>query len=460
MRKLAVNTLKYLKGHGNFLATTWVNLLIFTLFFPTRKIFFSDTANIFGFFSDFTAISLYSSTIVVYLGFFCFYFGGFIKLPKQNIKLYFLAILITSLSCFFSSGQSWMITYFYLATAVTGIVLHGTISGVYNLININKTLVFFTFCIVFQFFLAIIQFSFQSSLGLYLFGESPISLTITNVAKLSSETGSFIRSYGLFPHPNALSGVLMVALPILILLSTYVKKSVLLIGLYIVSGGTIIGLLLTFSRAGLLASALSTLFFLAFVYFKQRQFFKKVLISCLFLLTISSITILILGDLTLPRATLSDPAVTERGFLNSIGLKIIKNNPMLGVGPGNSILEMENYASRFLEQWEHQPIHNYFLITTADIGAIGLIVFIILIFRPFYLIIRSKQINRPFDYLNLKVIMYSSILFGFFVLMLFDHYFYTLEQNRLIMWLFSGLAMGEILYQRSLSDTPKFSEKV
>ena len=83
--------------------------------------------------------------------------------------------------------------------------------------NIIKT----TFIMVilsgfFQAIIAIVQFLYQKSLGLAFLKESIFSPLDVDVAKVIIENHIFVRSYGLFPHPNILGGFLAVSLLITI----------------------------------------------------------------------------------------------------------------------------------------------------------------------------------------------------------------------------------------------------
>ncbi len=63
-----------------------------------------------------------------------------------------------------------------------------------------------------QSFLGIIQFIKQKSVGLYFLKESLIGPDVPGVAKIILNGHKYIRSYGLFPHPNMLGGFLIVSI--------------------------------------------------------------------------------------------------------------------------------------------------------------------------------------------------------------------------------------------------------
>jgi O-antigen ligase len=120
----------------------------------------------------------------------------------------------------------------------------------------------------------------------------------------------------------------------------------------------------------------------------------------------------------------------RRAELNWIALHIIKDYPLLGVGLNNFTVRMDEYGRvsgwvRFL-----QPVHNFYLLVAAEIGLIGLGVFIGLLFLAFRLLLKSRNFL-------LLISLTQIVLFGFF-----DHYFWTIQQTSLLFWLIVGLVFS------------------
>lgn len=148
-------------------------------------------------------------------------------------------------------------------------------------------------------------------------------------------------------------------------------------------------------------------------------------------------------------------------------------NPIFGVGLGESLLHMEQYlpATNFsyqkdvnlneqshagfqqttnnnpkleagehktLAPWDKQPPHNYFIIAAAEMGIPGMII-LIWFFLVNLLRLLKKIRGQPSPYLFSLL----SILLCFLILMQFDHYFYTLNQTQLLLWIILGLIMAE-----------------
>lgn len=425
-----------------FISNLWLFLLTTSLFFPVRKVFNNPESNVFGFYSDFTTISLYSTTLIVLAGFLYAAAGGHIRKSKDQIPLYLLLAGVVILSLVYNRADIHGINFFYTGSLLTGIVLHATIVSLYEYINLNKFIQYFTFLIVIEAAISLFQFSQQSSLGLYKFGESVLNSTLPNIARILTEGIIFLRSYGSFPHPNVQSAFFVIGILFCAFLYTNVKKTELKYTLLIVSGGTLVGLLFTFSRAGILACIVS-LGFLGLASIISRIHMKRVVIFGMFMLILSTSSVYTLRSLFLIRANVKDDAVSERAIYNNNAINMIKQSPIVGLGPGNSIIKIEEFSDVRLKSWEHQPIHNYFLLVSAEIGLFGAIAILALLFKPIINITQdlTRRANEKLVS-DSKGILFVSILIGFFTLMFFDHYLYTLEQTRLLMWLLSGMSLG------------------
>jgi hypothetical protein len=130
----------------------------------------------------------------------------------------------------------------------------------------------------------------------------------------------------------------------------------------------------------------------------------------------------------------NDNALRERIEYNRIGLEIIKDNAVTGTGFGQSLLHMNQYSIQKMWPWDIQPIHNYFLISAAEGG----VIFSLLLFLVFsqHIFFALKSSGYYSQILGVLIICYM-------LLMLTDHYFYTLPQTMLLLWLVLGIVPHE-----------------
>jgi O-antigen ligase len=416
--------------------------LIF-IFFPIRYVFPTKEAFQTGAYSDFTSISLYLSDIFLFVSFIFILPRGIPTFfhSKWLILTAFWLILITLIGFDHHSNLNWFflakyIEFFLVAYGTASILVRDTPFRL-NLLKI------FVFLGTFESVLGIYQFIIQKSVGLNRLGEQIIAPNLTGIAKIIVNGKEFIRSYGTFPHPNLLSAFIFttIILNIYLLIKAQAKpiRLVPIVSLLI----NVFGLILTFSRASYLALLVSLIILVgAFVY--KRIFNKKVL-SILAILTGGLIlSIVILRPFFLTRATISDDASLERIFYAKIGVSILKTHPIIGDGLGQSVLDMQKYSPIKLWPWQIQPVHNYFLLAAVEMGLIGVILLIIFFLIHVKQLLQSITKNKEGD-MEFRIILLC-IFAGFLVLMQFDHYFYTIEQTQLLLWIILGMIGAEVLY--------------
>ena len=320
-----------------------------------------------------------------------------------------------------------------------------------------------------------LQFKNQGALGLKWLGESPISVFDGGTSKIIIDGACpaiprgfcgvrVMRAYGTFPHPNILSAFLILGLSALYyfwlkrpsewkIFSSFrnlISDLILGLAIFIVS----FGILISFSRAGWLITALMTLFIILYSLF-SRYFIQAVRLGIL-ALAVAGILFLNFNDFILPRATISaeEPALTQRLTYNDLGIDLIKSNP-LGVGIGNQVLySVENrvYQKFGMDQvWQWQPIHNVYLLIASEIGILGLLAF--LAFITWLLISNfqfpifnqfsnpNKKNSKNLSLITSYLLLVTLLLFSFF-----DHFLWTIQSGRLMLWLAIGLTLGNTLY--------------
>lgn len=316
-----------------------------------------------------------------------------------------------------------------------------------NLIKLENILAVLAGSAVFQSLIAFFQFLNQKSLGFWFLGESVLSPEALGTAKIVVAGGKILRAYGTFPHPNILAAFLLLGL-----FSSYyflftenrLGKKNSLPGLAVVLAVFLIGmgLVLAFSRAAWVLVIFLTLFYIFLSKNYRRQARRSLIILVFIFLSI----ILIMAWLIFPRAqiSLAEPAVSQRISYNELGWRLIKNHPG-GIGFGNQVIySAENGLYQMLgmsQAWQWQPIHNIYFLIGAEIGGLGLIIFLIFIAMPLidaaiFLIKNKNSENR--NLLLVAGLMFLSLLgFG-----LFDHFLWTLQPGRLMFWLVLGIIWG------------------
>jgi hypothetical protein len=83
----------------------------------------------------------------------------------------------------------------------------------------------------------------------------------------------------------------------------------------------------------------------------------------------------------------------ERNLYLTISERIISENPIVGVGTGQFIFGAEKLFPN-LEIWQYQPVHNVFLLNWSEWGIVGLVLFILFLWKLFHLNVPRGTIRR------------------------------------------------------------------
>lgn len=439
-------------------------VLLFTIPFGTRKLLYQFTFGL----DEYEAIWLYVSDTALLF----FILAALWELYKKEDRevpgrvgsalavlavCAFLSVLFAPLPLLALSQAVRLIALMIFALALEKLAARGAISR-------KLTFAIIGILAATESVIAFLQFFNQKSLNLSLLGESVLGQQVGGAAKIIVEGAKLVRGYGTFPHPNVLGAFLCMGLISLSYLfvrnmnrtnggrifGRFLKLPrvnsetvLILIGLDLV----LFGLVLTFSRAAWAVACVSiVLFFISMWRRRKEHGVSAASLAVLFIaLSIFSGTIFYkMSWAIFPRAqvTSGEPAVSYRLAYNELGIKLLKSHPF-GVGIGNSVffaVKNELYQKMGMrEVWQWQPIHNIYLLMAAEIGVIGLMSFLVLIAIVLFIKNLSAAADGTlnFELGTSKIMLCTLLLFG-----LVDHFLWTLEPGRLMLWLAIGLAMG------------------
>lgn len=305
-----------------------------------------------------------------------------------------------------------------------------------RLYNLEKFWQIFIASAVLQSALAIFQFFWQKSLGLKFLSESPLSPEIAGVAKILVGGEKIIRAYGLFPHPNILAAFLVAAIfgLALLFIKNYkqlkVAKKIAIGAIFIL---IFFALILTFSRTVFLAG--SALFFLWLLYcFFKKGHKRPVIILSLFFILCSLFFLAVMWPYLSARYDAAGLGKSQSFNLRFLYLKmakeLIKGEPIFGIGQGNFVWITS--MAKVFANWVYQPVHNIYILILAETGILGLLAFLWFLFL---------NIKKAFKSLSDKLVVYNLLLIVsvFLIVSFFDHFFWTLQQGQLLLWLFLGI---------------------
>lgn len=274
-------------------------------------------------------------------------------------------------------------------------------------------------------FLQVLQLINQSSLqGIFYFlGERQFSLTTPFIAKTNLFSSQLIRPYSTFSHPNSLAGYLLI---LLVLSQTYFFNLYLLIPLSL-------SIILTLSKTAILALFLS---FLPSLLFPFLIVFSLLLSLYPFLIP------------TLPTPFFSSPfflslptTISQRITLSRPIFSILKQNILTGTGLRSYLFSLpQSLSPSSLLPSNLQPIHSLTALSFLELG-------LPLIFITIFLKVKNFSLKKRLSPLSKKLLL--STLLVIFITAAFDHYWWTLPQNQLILALIFAIIFNHDLNKKT-----------
>lgn len=215
-------------------------------------------------------------------------------------------------------------------------------------------------------------------LGLGVFGEAESGVQNELVG-----FQSISRVGGTIGHPNSLALYLAMVIPICVaLLFSKIKKSIKTLFLWPTLVGALILLVLTYSRAGWLATVFGTGIVVLWCVLRMTRL-KFVSVFFLMLSFMIVVPSLILFVEPIQKRLFEDDynAAQSRVPMALVAYNMISQNPWTGVGLANytSVAKGYDTTREAITYWFNFPVHNGFLLVAAELGlpALGLLIIIL-----------------------------------------------------------------------------------
>ncbi len=392
-------------------------------------------------------------------------------------------LLVTSYWLFVVKQNPFLLAY-NLMRLVEFSLLGLVIAKTFKKEDFPKIIKFLNWALFLQVALAGYQVLSGKSFGLWLFGERDFGIFTPGIARFVTSSGRYLlRGYGTFPHPNVLAGFCLLTLmgnSFLFLSHCHCEESdeyrrtkqsqrlprfarndneqnflfVYLLGFTL----SLLGIWLSFSLLAIVLSQVFLISLAVFVFLKSpRQFFhpgNDSLARWLFfwMFPFFSFLIILFTDYYL-LITIRSNSFSRRLDLLKISWSIFKGSPLFGVGLGNFIPLMP--ARPIGETYFWQPVHNIFALVGAETGLVGLLVIVMLLYCFFVKKkskVKSQKLKVQIKNLKFKSLATSYqlpatsylILITWWLVVLvtglFDHYWLTLQQGRLMLTFLVGLS--------------------
>ena len=129
---------------------------------------------------------------------------------------------------------------------------------------------------------------------------------------------------------------------------------------------------------------------------------------------------------------------TSRVKLWALGMKMVKNNPILGVGNGNYVTNYNDYVLRYPDlkygNFSNFPSHNSYIKIWSELGVLGIVSFLALVLlsvRKVYLFMKACSNEK----VKLFYLGFLCSLCGFYVMNFFDNLLF-IPKVALYFWVF------------------------
>lgn len=284
--------------------------------------------------------------------------------------------------------------------------------------------------------LVALQAAGQGALGLHGLGEFPFSIGMDGVSIIRAGDLTFVRPYGLMPHPNMLAGVLLVGVVAAGAWALSARPRTALVGAAI----TVLGvwaLLLTFSRAawvGLAAAGLVILL-LALPLLRRRVHLRAALLT----LAASAAAGVLFIALNTPflaarvgegQESVELRSVADRIVFTDFALRSIGERPLLGVGIGNFPWRASYYIAETFYDLRGDYVHHVLLAAWAELGTVGLALLLTAILSGALAAFRLIHAGgRDPDRIVLLAAFAALAVIGWF-----DHYPWTILHLQIAWW--------------------------
>jgi O-antigen ligase len=298
--------------------------------------------------------------------------------------------------------------------------------------------------------IAVGQLIHQADIGLRILGESVLRPSMTGIASFYTFAGEkLIRAYGTTPHPNVLAMYLALSLSAWWGLYIVRIKTMRLFHrwIFIVAYAVMFwGFFATFSRTVIVlwVCMMMVLVVVSVVSQKiRRHVWTEVMKrwiygAMLFSVALAALFAWVYWDAVFARMAITgnEEAVTLRLYYNEQALNTGSGMHWTGIGIGNFASWLMVHAP-FAPRYLYQPAHNLYLLVYAEMGILGMGACAGVLGVVFFMLFRQWQKEK------MRVWYISAVLGLVLMVALFDHFFWTLQQGRLMLWVVVGVIVGQ-----------------
>ena len=402
----------------------------FLLFiFPTQLAlhFWPDFAFIYGVRVDYLSPTIYLTDIVFVSLFLNWFIGNskavFKDIYKNRMSLLLLVLFMLlniSLSSVFTIA---LIKWLRIIEIICLAYYVEKRRDVFSKTVVSRILFFslVIFCLI-----GLAQFVVGKTSGglFYWLGERSFSVYTPGISLANILGRNYLRIYSTFPHPNSFAGFVGIATIYIFTNPPRINKRLLVLGLSII----LVSFLLSFSLGGIITAMICTL---SWILFERKIIDRKILRYFMIFVLAMSLCLLFCSEPLMVSGINLSRSFRERLEFNVVAGKMIQSNFLMGVGLNNFFVNETQYLYGIGSTWLLQPVHNVFLLVFSETGILGLLFLYMLLARY---INKTSGTKNIYPFLLVIFVLTSSI---------FDHYWFTIYQNLIVLSFLTGLSIRE-----------------
>jgi len=244
-----------------------------------------------------------------------------------------------------------------------------------------------------------------------------------------------LRVFSTLENPNVYASYLLLAIPLSAVCVVYFKNKAVKVTAGLITALLIVNLFLTYSRGGYLALAVSAGLFILIMEKRFIFAFIPMLAAMPFFLPQSVIN----RFMSIINFAELDTSTVFRLSIYESTLRMLRDFWMAGVGQGGEAYN-QVYLFYALAAIRAEHAHNTFLQTTAELGILGLLLFIALLATFIRALVNFIKVTNDLRHKAVAAAMISAVA-GYFVFAMFDHVFYN-YRILLSFYIFMGIGIA------------------
>lgn len=259
------------------------------------------------------------------------------------------------------------------------------------------------------------------------------------------------RVGGWIGHPNSLALFFDLLLPLSFSLLFYPMSRGLKFWLVVAVIFEVLGLGVTYSRGGIIATSLA-LFLLAIFFWKKKMGLTRALFGVLSLAVITATLLLIIPNPLRTGLFRTEGTAYGRLPLIEVATNIINHRPLLGTGLNNFVvtaLPYDQTREHIVAAW-NSPVHNLFFFIGSETGLLGLGFFLLFLWKVMTWLYPALKVQDPFIHC-----VGTGIFFGILAFFAHAQVDYTIWTQNRLMWFILGLAVSIGRFARLAAENQK-----